>query len=93
MFQNINISSLIKKKPVIFLTIKDFSNLKCFKEIFKETFSNNNKLEFTFLDNFALTEFYDSASKLVQYGWKKEAVPVIQKKKSIITRFFESIFG
>ena len=33
------------------------------------------------------------ATKLIQYGWKKEAVPVINAKKSLIARFFEVIFG
>ena len=31
--------------------------------------------------------------KLVQYGWKKEAIPVSKSKKSIIAKFFDAIFG
>ena len=91
-FKNINILSLLNKNSTIFLRIQDFSNLKCFEKTFTEIFSDNNKFEFSFLENFSINEIYDSASKLVQYGWKKEAVPVIQEKKSIITRFFDFIF-
>ncbi len=91
-FKNINILSLIKKNSAIFLRIQDISYLKCFEKIFLDTFSSNRKFEFTFLKTFPLNEIYESANKLVQYGWKKEAVPVIQEKKSIITRLFDLIF-
>ena len=91
-FKNINISSLIKKNSTIFLRVQDISYLKCFEKIFLDTFSSNRKFEFTFLKTFPLNEIYESANKLVQYGWKKEAVPVINEKKSIITRLFDLIF-
>ena len=35
---------------------------------------------------------FKNAYNLVQYGWKKEAVPIVQEKKSLITRFFDKIF-
>ena len=34
-----------------------------------------------------------TANKLVHFGWSKEAIPISSVKKSIIARFFESIFG
>jgi hypothetical protein len=34
-----------------------------------------------------------TANKLVHFGWKKEAIPVTQTKKSIIARFFDTFFG
>jgi len=33
------------------------------------------------------------ANELVHFGWKKEAIPFTQSKKSIIARFFDTIFG
>jgi len=33
-----------------------------------------------------------TASKLVHFGWKKEAIPFTKTKKSIIARFFSLIF-
>ena len=34
----------------------------------------------------------DSANNIVQYGWKKEAIPIVNEKKSIISRLFGLIF-
>ena len=34
-----------------------------------------------------------SAANLSIYGWKKEAIPVVQTKNSLITRIFKSLFG
>ena len=39
-----------------------------------------------------IEDLYDNAFKIVQYGWKKEAVPFIHEKKSLIARFFDLIF-
>ena len=33
-----------------------------------------------------------SAANLSIYGWKKEAIPVIQTKNSLITRIFKALF-
>ena len=35
---------------------------------------------------------YINANKLVQYGWSKEAVPIVQEKKSKISRLFNLFF-
>ena len=37
--------------------------------------------------------FLSKVNKLVHYGWEKEAIPIAQSKKSVITRLFEAIFG
>ena len=44
------------------------------------------------LENLNIESLYESANKLVQYGWKKEAVPIVQENKSIISRFFNLLF-
>ena len=31
--------------------------------------------------------------KLVHFGWKTEAIPVSLSKKTLISRFFEALFG
>ena len=33
-----------------------------------------------FTSDLSLSEVYSSASRIVQYGWKKEAVPIVQRK-------------
>ena len=37
-------------------------------------------------------ELIKSANKVVQFGWSKEAVPIITPKKSIIRRFLDILF-
>ena len=34
-----------------------------------------------------------TANRLVHFGWKTEAIPITQSKKSLIARFFDTIFG
>ena len=62
-------------------------------DIYKIVFSKENKFDLNFLEDFDLDETYKSADKLVQFGWKKEAVPVVQEKKSLIARFFDLFFN
>ena len=89
--KNINFLSLLIKDIPIFLKIDDFNN-KYFKEIIKFYFSNKNNFELINLGREFSDNFYNDASKIVQYGWKKEAVPVVQEKRSILARFFNLLF-
>ena len=44
------------------------------------------------IENFDTYRLFKEVYKIVQYGWKKEAVPIIQEKRSYIARFFNLIF-
>ena len=79
--------------PKIFLKINDFSTQKSFENIYKNIFSNNNNYDFNFVKDFKMEETYENAFNLVQYGWKKEAIPIINVKKSFISRFFDFFFN
>ena len=79
----------LKDNLSIFLKINDQSNFKCFSDCYKKNFSKKDQFIIKFTSDFSLSEVYSSAIKIVQYGWKKEAVPIVQEKKSIISRFFE----
>lgn len=91
LYKNINTQSFLKDNKKIFLRIMDDLNTNCFKNDYKYFFSNKNSLEFNFLPDNDLEIFYSNASNLVQYGWKKEAIPVVQENKSIIARIFDLI--
>ena len=39
------------------------------------------------------SSYYFDAAKIVNFGWKKEAIPITQNKQSLITRIFKSFFG
>ena len=93
MIKNININSFFKTRAQVFLKINDQTSFKQFKEFYKNSFSQEEAFELFFLDQNSLKNIYQNASKIVQYGWKKEAVPIIQEKKSMITRFFDLFFN
>ena len=91
-FININIKSFLKENLTLFLNIEDSLSLKCFELLYKDEFSQKNKFKVNLFNNFEINDFYEDADKIVQYGWKKEAVPFVQEKKSFIARFFDLIF-
>ena len=91
--KNINLTSFLKKKSMIYLNINDYENLKCFENYFKDSFSRDSHFNLKFTKNLDFKEIYDAANLIVQYGWKKEAVPIVQEKKSIISRIFGKIFN
>ncbi len=90
--KNINIESFKKNKFKIYLTIKNKQILENFKQCFKLRITNNN-FELDFLNDFEIDESIFNAANLTTYGWKKEAIPTIKLKRSLITRIFKSIFG
>ena len=88
LLKNINVKSFLKRNLKIFLKIHDDVSQKSFKTIYKNVFSNKN-YELNFIKNPIEDEIYENAYNLVQYGWKREAVPIVQERKSLIRRFFD----
>ena len=93
LFKNINIRNILSKKIPIFLNLKDKIDNDRLIENYKLIFSQNSKYEIKFLKNFSTDKLYMDANKIVQYGWRKEAVPIVQDKKSLIARFFDLFFN
>ena len=58
-----------------------------------QSFSDNNFHDTKFVEKIVAERFYKNSYYIVQYGWKKEAVPIVQEKKSIISGFFDKIFS
>ena len=92
-FKNINTKNLIQKKIKFFLTINDRRQIKCLDKSYLSFFSLNNHFEVKFVDQSALDKMHNHINSLVQFGWKSEAVPIVQEKKSIIARIFDLFFG
>lgn len=92
MLKNVNYSSFLKKELPIFLIIGDNLNLKCFEESFRFYFSKKNYFRLKMVNKLSVDSLYKKANSIVQYGWKKEAVPIINEKKSFISRLFDKIF-
>jgi len=92
-FKNINLNSISKKPNTIFLEIEHKLPFESLKEIYRKVFSANNSFEVKFLDKLNNDSLLQTANNLLHYGWKKEAIPVSQVKKSILARFFNTIFN
>ena len=90
--KNINLSSFLKKDLRIFFKINDSLISKSFKKIYQSYLSNKGNFDVKIIENFDVEKFFLNVYSLVQYGWKKEAVPVVLEKKSVITRFFNLFF-
>lgn len=92
LIKNINVHSFLKTGSPIFLSIKENSNFRCFKNIYQSVFSKKNSSEVKLIKQSKVENLSENALKIVQYGWKKEALPIINEKKSIIARFFNLFF-
>tara|TARA_B100000035_G_C21025700_1_gene566117 strand:+ start:248 stop:1441 length:1194 start_codon:yes stop_codon:yes gene_type:complete len=93
LYQNINLKAQQKKLKVVFLEINDQNNFECFKKDYENCFSRNNDFDFKFAKRVGVEEMVNAANKIVHFGWKKEAIPVPNFKKTIFSRFFEKIFS
>lgn len=91
-FKNINVSSFLKKEKKIFLNLEDTFQNESLNRIYIDCFSRENIFNINFLDSFDSSDIYHEASKIVQFGWKKEAVPVVHEKRSMITKIFDIFF-
>ena len=91
--KNINIQNFKKESKFIYITFNDLEISNHLNEIFKSNFSNSNTV--SFLEN-PKDDNLDpclGAAELIGKGWEKEALPVIQRKKTIISRIFDNFFG
>ena len=63
-----------------------------FNEAYEKSFSFNNNYEVKIVKRPEIEQILNKADNIVQFGWKKEAIPVTKSKKSFITRIFQEIF-
>ena len=92
LLKNINVVNFLNKKKKIFLKISEKLAMENFKNLFSLSFSNKNNLEIKFIEKITEEDVLNNVQKIVQYGWKREAVPIVEEKRSIIARFFNLIF-
>ncbi len=91
-FKNINFKKSLEKVEIIFLEITDKLNHECFEKIYENSFSYKNRFKVNFVEKPDIEKVLDKANEIVQFGWKKEAIPVTIKSKSTISRIFQAIF-
>ena len=90
--KNVNLKKILKKFHVIFLEISDQQHFKYFNQAYKKNFISNNRHKFKIVKKLEVAQIINKADSIVQYGWKKEAIPVTKSKNSFIKRFFQEIF-
>ena len=91
--KNSNVINYTMENKVVFLNIYDQLNLNCFKDGYELYFSKNNFHKVEFITNISNNDLMINTNNLTNYGWKKEVIPVIQSKKSLIARVFNAIFS
>ena len=91
--KNINLLSFNRQNKTVFIKINDQSHYKCFKNIYSLFFVKYNKFVVKFSKNISTEDLMNNVNKIVHFGWKKEAVPIIDSKKSLIARFFDTLFS
>ncbi len=91
-FNNVNFEHYNKFANTIFLEMNDKQRLKGLDEIFKSVFSMNGSYILNFIENPSSNSLLNTANMLVHFGWKKEAIPVSDLKKSFLARFFSNLF-
>ena len=92
--KNINIKSFKKKNDnTMYLTIDDKLIFDNFEKNYKFYFLKDLILKIFFINSLTIKTLIKRASRLSTFGWKTEAIPVVQTKNSLIARIFKSIFG
>ena len=92
-FKNINIGHYKKYSNKLFLEITSEFQNESLINMFKNSFFEDSKIEVKILNNLTSEDMLKTANEIVHFGWKKEAIPITQSKKSLIVRFFDTIFG
>ena len=88
--KNINFNYFKKNTKNIFLVPIDNSDLLSLEYIYKLAFTFEN-LESRIIENYKINNLIFNALKIDQYGWKKEAIPVVGAKKSLIHKSFDNL--
>ena len=92
LFKNTNVLSLIKKDINVFLSFDEAVKIDFFKKILMEYFLKKNELNFIIEKKPSAEDLALKAFQLVQFGWKKESLPIVNEKKTIISRIFGLFF-
>ena len=91
--KNPNLSYFRRSNSVICINIE---HLEFFKNIHFALQKNklvNLKFIFSKNDENTSLSSINGAAELIGKGWEKEAIPVIQSKKSLISNFFSKLFS
>ena len=90
--KNINLTFLKKKNHSIDFLVKEIKFFENVHQFIEKSLSQSLELNFNDENDYEPTTPCLAAAELLGRGWEKEAIPIIQTKKSLITRIFTSLF-
>ena len=90
---NSNLAFFKKKNIPIIILFEDLSIFNNFREFFKKFFTKEEVTISLFSTEDNTSDTFAIASEIMVNGWEKEALPIVETKKSLISRFFNSFFG
>ena len=91
--KNINLKKLNKKKFNLYIFNEDQLILNNFKDTFNSFLLKNTFGNIIFSTNPNAESSIINSANISTFGWRKEAIPIIQTKNSLITRIFKYLFG
>ena len=91
--KNINLKKSLNDVKNIILEIDDQQNIDCFRGTYENSFSLNNTYEVKIIEKILIDEITKKACNIAHFGWKKEAVPFINPRKSLVSRLFKQLFS
>ena len=91
--RNVNFLNYNKVSNDVFFEIDTKSQLINLEGIFERIFSMYGNYNLIPIKSLTSENLINIVNNLVHFGWKKEAIPVLQVKKSVFARFFDKIFS
>ena len=89
--KNINFKKHLLTTRAIFLDINDQQHFSCFSHAYEKSFAFKNRYEVKIVKKPDIEQIVNKADNIAQFGWKKEAIPVIKHKKSFLVRILQEI--
>ena len=90
--KNINLKLIIKNEHKISISFDENHILNNIKKLISKIVEKTDELNFYECSEKDFIIPCLSAAELTGRGWKTEAIPIVQTKKSLITRIFSSLF-
>ena len=91
--KNKNLDYFRKSNKAIYIIIQKSSHFKNIKFALQKNKLIDSEFIFCQNDDNNLLFSLNGAAELIGRGWEKEAIPVIQSKKSLISNFFSRLFS
>ena len=91
-YNNVNFKKSVNNTKLIFWKY-DTLHFKCLEDIYCKSFAFNNEFTVKVFIKPDPEPFLNTANTIVQFGWKKEAIPITKSRKSFLQRFLIKFFN